>query len=183
MLRRLWSPTRLFDPIEFREGLNLIIGRYSKPRIFNDPAGINGIGESSVVRLLDYLLLSEQQRKRFTSKKYGFLADEDHSVVLELRAGDREVTIRRTFGKAAKVVALVIDGQPEVQLDEKEARSILGPLLFPPSIGMAGMDGRMRSLLPIGRATDTARQHCQARKSPAKACRDRDGEIDSGLEI
>ncbi|MCW5115580.1 DUF2326 domain-containing protein [Burkholderia cenocepacia] len=149
MLRRLWSPTRLFDPIEFREGLNLIIGRYSKPRTFNDPAGINGIGKSSVVRLLDYLLLSEQQRKRFTSKKYGFLADEDHSVVLELRAGDREVTIRRTFGKAAKVVALVIDGQPEVQLDEKEARSILGPLLFPPSIGMAGMDGRMRSLLPF----------------------------------
>jgi len=147
MLRRLWSPTRLFEPIEFREGLNLIIGRYSTPRTTGDPAGINGIGKSSVVRLLDYLLLSDQQRKRFTSNKYAFLAEEDHSVILELRASDREVVIRRTFGNAAKVVSLAIDDQPEIQLDEKEARSVLGPLLFPPSAGLAGMDGRMRSLL------------------------------------
>lgn len=147
MLRRLWSPTRLFEPIEFREGLNLIIGRYSTPRTSGGPAGINGIGKSSVVRLLDYLLLSDQQRKRFTSNKYAFLAEEDHSVILELRASDREVVIRRTFGNAAKVVSLAIDDQPEIQLDEKEARSVLGPLLFPPSAGLAGMDGRMRSLL------------------------------------
>ncbi|WP_423395617.1 DUF2326 domain-containing protein [Burkholderia sp. LMG 21824] len=128
----------------------MIIGRYSKPRIFDGPAGINGIGKSSVVRLLDYLLLSDQQRKRFTGqKRYEFLAELDHSAVLELRAGDHEVVIRRTFGKFAGVVGLAIDGQPEVQLDEKEARSVLGPLLFPPSVGMAGMDGRMRSLLPF----------------------------------
>lgn len=147
MLRRLWSPTGLLDEIRFHAGLNLILGRYSNSR--EQSTGINGIGKSSIVRLIDFLLLSESQRKRFTSLKYDWMGIEGHQVCLDMTVGTTPVTIRRSFGEGARTVGLKIGVEPEFDTDEAEASRILNQKFFRPSSGRIGTDDRFRSLMPF----------------------------------
>ncbi len=62
MLNRLYSETGAFDEIIFKPGLNIIMGRYSGTRKSPD---INGIGKSSVVRLVNLAFLSSSAKKEF----------------------------------------------------------------------------------------------------------------------
>lgn len=147
MLRRLWSPTGLLDEINFRAGLNLILGRYASARVPSD--GINGIGKSSVIRLIDFLLLSESQRKRFTSPKYGWMATEGHLVCLDLEVGGTLLTIRRSFGKDVRMVSLKVGAAPEFEVEDTQAVGLLNDRFFRPAPGRTGIDSRFRSLMPF----------------------------------
>lgn len=147
MLKRLWSPTGLLDEIRFHDGLNLILGRYASAR--EPSSGINGIGKSSVVRLIDFLLLSDSQRKRFTSTKYGWMAKEGHQVCLDLEVDGILLTIRRSFGKDARLVGLKFASEPEFEIEDTRAANILNDRFFRSSPGRIGIDNRFRSLMPF----------------------------------
>jgi len=124
MLRKLYSETGLFDEIRFRSGLNIIMGRYSGDEKNPD---INGIGKSSVVRLIDLAFLSASVKKHFRQPKYRFM--EDHSYSLDVTVCDTCYTIKRFFGDFKKVWF----GRSEeilTEYEEGEIKEILANKLF-----------------------------------------------------
>jgi len=83
MLEELYSETGLLNKdVVFRPGINIILGKYAHNK---QESGINGIGKSSLIRLIDYLLLSEGADKIFSNEKYSFLWKEEHTVTLKLK--------------------------------------------------------------------------------------------------
>ncbi|MGB4774830.1 MAG: DUF2326 domain-containing protein, partial [Daejeonella sp.] len=101
MLVKLYSETELLmEPFSFEPGLNIILGKYSGDK---DQRGINGIGKSSLVRLINYVLLSDSSEKRFSKEKYDFLRKEKHNIILEIKIDDEIHYIKRYFSEKDKV--------------------------------------------------------------------------------
>lgn len=162
MLRRLWSPTNLFDSIEFHAGLNIIIGRYAENKRQRDIPGINGIGKSSVVRLIDFALLSDSAEKRFALEKYSFLREEAHEVSLLLDVRGESISIRRAFSGYQMIYIQRGDGM-EFAYKKDEAYRLLSGLFFPENEERQLPGGRYRSLMQFFIKDDLA---IQSRKDP-----------------
>ncbi|AZG35750.1 DUF2326 domain-containing protein [Shewanella psychromarinicola] len=117
-LTSLSSPTDLFHKIVFKDGLNIILGRYSK-------AGkdINGIGKTTIIKFIDYCLLSDGVKADFFSEKYSFLKTE--TVKLEFKLGNNNCSIERGFEDRRKVLYRVNDGALN-EFTDTDLRLILG---------------------------------------------------------
>lgn len=101
MIVKLYSETDLLlEPFTFEPGLNIILGKYSEDK---DQRGINGIGKSSLIRLINYALLSESSEKRFSKGQYDFLRKEEHNIVLEFKINNETYFIKRFFAEKHKV--------------------------------------------------------------------------------
>lgn len=126
-LRKLYSPTNLLcKDIVFHDGVNIILGKYSNKQNRED---INGIGKSSFIRLINFMLLSETATKVFANKKYGFV--KEHSLALELEVENQILTIRREFQNADTIYLEY--AKSKVELDYKEAKEKLYSIFFPSS--------------------------------------------------
>ena len=126
MLKRLSSSTGLLlKDIEFKPGLNLIVGQYSdkKEAVESQSHGTNGIGKSSIVRLVDYLLLSEKASTIFNHKKYNFLRDQEHEICLSLEHRGKTLNIRRRFCESQKVY-IRENEQPEYGYDIEKKKKV-----------------------------------------------------------
>lgn len=146
MLKRLWSPTGLLrESLEFHAGLNLIVGRYSGDK---EERGINGIGKSSAVRLIDYLLVSDTAERRFADAKYDFLREEKHEICLDLEVSGVSVRLRREFVDGQHIY-MQRGNEGEYGYRKDEAKQILGSLLFPSSEERQLPGNRYRSLMPF----------------------------------
>jgi len=122
-LKRIYSETNLFNEVCFKEGLNIILGKYSSQR-----KEINGIGKSTLVRLIDYCLLSQiAKNKFFNIKKFPFL--EGHNVVLEFYLEDKSYFIKRWFDKK-NILFGNTDGSNVNEYSEKELKSVLSEIFF-----------------------------------------------------
>jgi uncharacterized protein YydD (DUF2326 family) len=121
-LNALYSETRLFDKITFGSGINIIKGKYS------GGGDVNGIGKSSVVRLIDYAFLSRNSKLLFNRDKYDFV--EGHSVSLEFSIDEEIYKIKRFFrDKSRKVYYGKADGIL-AEYSEPELKNILGSKFF-----------------------------------------------------
>jgi len=101
MLIQLYSETDLLlKPVVFKAGINIILGKYST---VEKKKGINGIGKSSLIRLVNFLLLSNSAEQTFLQAKYDFLRKDGHNVILEFRQNNVNYFIKRTFGKGDAV--------------------------------------------------------------------------------
>lgn len=100
MLIKIYSDTNLIDVVSFHNGINIILGKYSEDK---EARGINGIGKSSLIRLIDFTLLSGKAEKRFNQKKYDFLRDEEHTLTLEFEASREKYFIKRHFADLKKI--------------------------------------------------------------------------------
>lgn len=126
LLRKIYSETDLFDTVEFHDGVNIIQGIYTKkPR--EKSTDLNGVGKSTLVRLIDYCLLSDTTRQKyFNVNKYNFLSE--HQVTLEFEINKQKYLIKRKFTSP---------NEPEFGKDKNvekydvgELRLILGNLFF-----------------------------------------------------
>jgi len=127
MLKKLFSNTGLFDEIIFHPGINIILGKYSKDK---EAQGINGIGKSTLIRLIDYAFLSDSAQKIFFNSKYDFLRKNKHEVTLEFEIDDKPFFINRDFNKKMKIQF----GPSLHSLDDfeqPELKSILTNLFLP----------------------------------------------------
>jgi len=127
ILKRLFSETGLFNPVSFHEGINVIRGEYTRSP--EERTELNGIGKSTLVRLIDFALLSDWRtaKRYFDPRKYKFL--EGHTVSLEIAVGHDNYIIKRSFDeptspKYGKRSALMETYQ------DAELRSILGNIFF-----------------------------------------------------
>ena len=114
----LSSPSGLFKEIVFRDGLNIILGKYSK-----SGKDINGIGKTTIINLIDYCLLAEGVKSEFFSEKYSFLRSE--RVKLNFQLGDDSYSIERGFEDKKEVYFKVNDDKSKVFIDS-DLRLILG---------------------------------------------------------
>ena len=114
----LSSPTGLFHEIVFKDGLNIILGKYSK-----SGKDINGIGKTTIINLIDYCLLSDGVKAEFFSEKYSFLKQE--TVKLVFKISDDTYTIERGF-KNKKEVLFQVNEQIQKTYIDSDLRLILG---------------------------------------------------------
>ena len=128
MLIRLYSETGLLvKPVVFQPGINIILGKYSGDK---EKKGINGIGKSSLVRLIDFLLLSNSAEKIFLQAKYDFLRNDNHNIILEFKQNETIYFIRRTFKKGDAIYF----GKSPNHLEEytkQELKKVLSSQFFP----------------------------------------------------
>src|SRR5665648_161158 len=145
MLIRLYSDSNLIvQNVDFEPGINIIYGRYSGNK---EAKGINGIGKSSLVRLINYMLLSDTAEKEFNKPKYNFLRDENHSLTLEFEAHGKKYFINRFFSENNTVFF----GYSPNSLDEYEKTElidVLSGLLFPVTNNEVYVEGnKFRTLM------------------------------------
>ena len=76
LLHRVYSDTNLFDEVEFIEGINVVLGKYSGEE---EGREVNGIGKSTLVRLIDFALLSDSSKSFFPARKYKFLHEHNYN--------------------------------------------------------------------------------------------------------
>ena len=127
MLIRIYSETNLIDAVPFHNGINIILGKYSEDK---EARGINGIGKSTLVRLIDFTLLSGKAEKRFNQKKYDFLRDDEHTITLEFELQGQKYFIKRGFADTKKIFF----GKRPDTLDEyekSEMPKVLEGIFFP----------------------------------------------------
>lgn len=138
LLRSIYSETNLFDAVKFHDGINIIKGTYTKkPR--EKSTDLNGVGKSTLVRLIDFCLLSDSTRnKYFDVDKYDFLSD--HTASLEFEIQNQEYKITRMFSNPNKP-AFGKNNQLE-NYDIRELRLILGNLFFAPDEYSGGFDNK-----------------------------------------
>lgn len=128
MLIRLYSETNLLvQNINFEPGINIIYGKYSGNK---EAKGINGIGKSSLVRLINYMLLSDTAEKEFNKPKYSFLRDENHSLTLEFEINGKKHFIKRDFS-ANGTVYFGFSPNKIDDYEKTELLEVLSGLLFP----------------------------------------------------
>ncbi len=121
-LEKLFSESGLFDKLPFKNGLNIILGKYS-----NAGKDINGIGKTTIINLIDYCLLADGPKTNFRSSKYSFLSS--HTVSLQFIIGKTHYIIERDF-KNYSEATLYKNGQLVSDYNEKDLRLILGKTII-----------------------------------------------------
>lgn len=151
MLERLYSPTGLFQnhgDFTFHPGINVVLGKYSEPdREKRRDKGINGIGKSSVVRLVSYLLASDRAEKLLADRRYDFLRNEDHAVTLELDVRGTTLVVQRHFADKSGSVRIGHSAANLRAYSHAEAKTLLSRELFPREHNFVLEGDRFRSLM------------------------------------
>ncbi len=126
ILKRIFSETGLFDTVEFKLGINIIMGVYSKGD--KKSSGLNGIGKSTLVRLIDYMFISTSKKnKYFDPDTYSFLKKQN--AILEFEVDKQSYFIKRFFDEPDKIYF----GKDLLSLEtysEKEMKNVLSGLFF-----------------------------------------------------
>lgn len=124
----LSSPSGLFKDIVFRDGLNIILGRYSK-----SGKDINGIGKTTIINLIDYCLLADGVKSELFKEKYDFLRHE--TIRLSFLLGGKQYSIERGF-EDKKKVTLKTNGEDAKEFVDSDLRLILGSEMGKGQIGI-----------------------------------------------
>lgn len=144
MLTKLYSETNLIEDISFHNGINIIMGKYSQN---GETRGINGIGKSLVIRLIDFALLSGKAEKVFAQKKYSFLREDEHSISLEFKVGQKTYFLKRFFSD----LDIIHFGDNSSRLEEFQKSAlnkILEGIFFPTHNNKVFFEGkRYRTLM------------------------------------
>lgn len=114
----LSSPSGLFENIVFRDGLNIILGRYSR-----SGKDINGIGKTTIINFIDYCLLADGVKSELFKEKYDFLRRE--RIRLDFMLGGKKYSIERGFEDKKKVFFTTNGGDAKEFIDS-DLRLILG---------------------------------------------------------
>ncbi len=121
---KLYSNNNLFDPVEFKSGLNLILGE----RTPGDESAIgkktNGVGKSLCIEFLNYALLKDFDKSRIKNIPDDILP-KDSTVLLDIDINGEEFCIERTLDSES---IIKINGQLFVNIDD--AQKYLTSLLF-----------------------------------------------------
>jgi uncharacterized protein YydD (DUF2326 family) len=126
-INKLSSENNIFDEIIFRDGVNLILGeKYDDTT--SQGRKTNGVGKSMSIEFLNFGLLCEYEKSRISRIPEEVLAAEE-DIILNLRIGDEDVSIRRNKKKHDKPV--IIRSGKRVQFDKlQDAKDYLTELIF-----------------------------------------------------
>ena len=98
-LSKIYSNSSIFKKIEFNDGLNLIVGKIKEENIDKDT---HNLGKTSLVHLIDFLLLKELRKDDIF--KTHFELFKEHIFFLEILLNDNNyLTIKRSVEKQTKI--------------------------------------------------------------------------------
>lgn len=121
----IYSDTDLFDAVTFQKGLNVILGVPSGVR---EGRELNGVGKSTLIRLIDFAFVGDGAKKTFTQERCAFLRDENHSFTLAFTDSETKYRIRRHFAQP-DTVFFAQDSDDFVGYTEPEMKNILAPIM------------------------------------------------------
>lgn len=121
----IYSDTDLFDAVTFQKGLNVILGVPSGVR---EGRELNGVGKSTLIRLIDFAFVGDGAKKTFTQERCAFLRDENHSFTLAFTDSETKYRIRRHFAQP-DTVFFAQDSDDFVEYTEPEMKNILAPIM------------------------------------------------------
>jgi len=125
-LLRIFSDTGLFKPVTFHSGVNLILGVPSGKR---EGRELNGVGKSTLVRLIDFALVGDTAKSYFVDERCSFLREDKHSFEVEFTANGSHYRIRRTFARNAPI-SFGKTAEAVAEYTESEAKDVLAQLLI-----------------------------------------------------
>jgi uncharacterized protein YydD (DUF2326 family) len=111
-LKKLYSePSRLFQPVEFKNGINFIFGK--KHTALDTKESLNGIGKSTLLDLIDFCLLSDFSKKN--TRLYKEIKRlTHHKIVLEFEIQGIHYLIKRTVDKPRDIEFGLFSETPQV---------------------------------------------------------------------
>jgi uncharacterized protein YydD (DUF2326 family) len=111
-LKKLYSePSRLFQPVEFKNGINFIFGKKHTAR--DTKESLNGIGKSTLLDLIDFCLLSDFSKKN--TRLYKEIKRlTHHKIVLEFEIQGIHYLIKRTVDKPKDIEFGLFSETPKV---------------------------------------------------------------------
>lgn len=126
-LKKIYSePLGLFEPVEFKNGLNFIYGVKDK----DEPReSLNSIGKSTFLDLIDFTLLASYTKSH---NKRLFKAKEimaDYLIVLEFKIGQKEFNIKRNVNDP-NFIQFGLLGEEITTYKIQDAKNILSSLIF-----------------------------------------------------
>ncbi len=143
-ISKLYSENNIFDAINFRDGINLILGEKYDDSI---SAGrkTNGVGKSLSIEFIDFCFLNDYSSSR-VEKIPESIFPFDENILMDLEIGEANLTIKRNRKDEAHPI-IIRDGKI-VSFDKiSDARNYLNELLFADSTGASIPS--FRSLLSI----------------------------------
>ncbi|MDO8571708.1 MAG: DUF2326 domain-containing protein, partial [bacterium] len=129
-LLKLYSHPQKFTPIEFTDGINLILGEKvdEGERKTRKDRKTNGVGKSMCIEFINFCLLKDADGSRVMKIPFDKFPDEI-SIKLDLRIGEQRVTISRTKKDPNKPV-IAVDDEPTVFSNIDDAWHFLGDLFY-----------------------------------------------------
>lgn len=123
IINKLYSDPKIFDPITFERGFNLILGETSEN---NDKT--NGVGKSLCIEFLNYALLKDHDRSRVSRIPKNELP-ENLEICLDFELSGKSLTIRRNIEKENSPI-LFVDGKKKPSATKDEILDYLTSLTF-----------------------------------------------------
>lgn len=129
-LLKLYSYPQKFTPIEFTEGVNLILGEKVQEGEGNTRKDkkTNGVGKSMSIEFINFCLLKDANESRVMKIPFDKFPEEAE-IRLDMRMGDNNLTISRTKNNPDKP-AIDIDGKRTIFASTNDALQYLGDLYY-----------------------------------------------------
>ena len=125
-LKKIYTePFPIFEPVEFRNGMNFI---YGKKEVLNPKNSLNSIGKSTFLDLIDFCLLASYNKSHNPRLVASTKVIGDLTVVLEFSINEVDYLIKRNFDKPS-IVEFGTIGETQTY-KEKELKIKLGNLIF-----------------------------------------------------
>ncbi|MDP1721803.1 MAG: DUF2326 domain-containing protein [Candidatus Gottesmanbacteria bacterium] len=130
-LLKLYSVPNIFDPIEFHEGVNLVIGEKVEERyvVTRKDRKTNGVGKSMCIEFINYCLLKQSSDSRVTKIPLDIVSA-DTVINLDLIVGTTQLTIRRSVGDSEKPTIINNNGNQNTFNNVDDANKYLTKLLY-----------------------------------------------------
>lgn len=126
-ISKLYSENELFEPIEFHDGINLILGEKYDDNIVSGRK-TNGVGKSLCIEFIDFCLLNDYAFSR-VKKIPDSILPLGENIFLDLDIGDNQLTIKRNRKEEARPIFFTAG--KIVSFDKlSDARNYLNDLLF-----------------------------------------------------
>ena len=127
-LHRLSSEPKCFAPIDFKSGVNLILGERSDD-LDSQGRKVNGVGKSVCIEFLHFGLCRKHSETRVSKIPEGVLPL-DLVVILDITIGVERLQIRRSIANPAQPSLVHADGKETVFERLDDATHYLSELLF-----------------------------------------------------
>jgi uncharacterized protein YydD (DUF2326 family) len=122
-IKRLYSEPTLFEPVNFYNGFNLILGETT-----DKTSKTNGVGKSLCVEFINYALLKDHNKSRVSKIPKNDLPD-DFEICLDFQIDDKEITIRRNVFKE-NFPLLFVNGKLKPTATKSQVLEYLTSLTF-----------------------------------------------------
>src|SRR5690625_5123287 len=122
-IKRLYSEPSLFEPIDFFNGFNLILGETT-----DNSVKTNGVGKSLCIEFINYALLKDHGKSRISKIPKNDLP-EGFEICLDFEIDDKKITIRRNVFKE-DFPQLYVNGKLKPAANKSQVLEYLTSLTF-----------------------------------------------------